>query len=137
MPFERSAYPPEWPQIRARILERDQHRCQRCGVQNFSVGLRLEDGTFRLYVTTDSYNEGKRHAEAWGAAFPSIPPIVIVLACAHLENPDPMDCREENLKSLCQGCHSALDLPMRRRHVMATRLRKQREAHQYELFNVS
>jgi hypothetical protein len=33
----------------------------------------------------------------------------VVLTVAHLENPDPLDCREENLAALCQLCHARYD----------------------------
>jgi hypothetical protein len=33
----------------------------------------------------------------------------VVLTVAHLENPDPHDCRPENLAALCQLCHNRYD----------------------------
>ena len=51
----------------------------------------------------------------------------VVLTCAHILNPDPMDTRDENLKMLCQKCHNTLDAPMRVQHSKATRAAK-REA---------
>ncbi len=48
----------------------------------------------------------------------------VVLTVAHVLNPDPMDCRAENLVLLCQRCHNGLDAPMRARHAAETRRRK-------------
>jgi 5-methylcytosine-specific restriction endonuclease McrA len=36
----------------------------------------------------------------------------VVLTVAHL-NHDPSDCRDENLRALCQRCHNRYDAPMR------------------------
>ncbi len=52
----------------------------------------------------------------------------VVLTVAHVENEDPMDCRDENLAALCQRCHNRHDGPMRARHAAATRREKRRRA---------
>jgi len=49
--------------------------------------------------------------------------IKIVLTVAHL-NHDPLDCREENLRTLCQACHNRLAAPLRAQHASATRFKK-------------
>ena len=36
MPCDYSKYPSDWIQIRKRILERAAHRCERCGVSNYT-----------------------------------------------------------------------------------------------------
>lgn len=48
----------------------------------------------------------------------------VVLTVAHIDNPDPMDCRDENLASLCQACHNRHDAPMRAAHARVTRAAK-------------
>lgn len=62
----------------------------------------------------------------------------VVLTIAHLDNPDPMDCRPENLAALCQRCHNRLDAPMRAQHAKVTRREKKaaaaRSAGQLDLF---
>lgn len=35
MPVDMSRYPKDWKTIRARILERDGHKCQFCGAKNY------------------------------------------------------------------------------------------------------
>ena len=91
MPFDRSKYPANWSEIRARILERANHQCERCGRRNHSTAI------------------GKLHN------------IKIVLTIAHIENPDPMDVRDENLQALCQRCHQKLDGPLHALHAAETR----------------
>ena len=59
---------------------------------------------------------------------------IVVLTVAHLENPDPMDVRDENLAALCQACHNRLDAPMRAQHAAETRRQKKVDAGQLELF---
>jgi hypothetical protein len=61
----------------------------------------------------------------------------VVLTTAHVLNPDPSDCREENLQALCQACHNRLDAAMRARHARETRRQRRIAAGQGELFSVS
>lgn len=94
-PVDYNQYPSDWKSIRARILERANHRCERCGAVNYEP-----------------------HPETGSK---------VVLTIAHLDNPDPMDCRDENLAALCQACHNRMDAPMRAQHSKATRARRKRE----------
>jgi 5-methylcytosine-specific restriction endonuclease McrA len=48
----------------------------------------------------------------------------VVLTVAHLHDPNPMNCAQENLGSLCQSCHNRLDAPMRAIHARKTRTTK-------------
>lgn len=93
MPIDYKLYPSNWKQIRAQILERAKHHCERCGIANYAT--RYNDKT------------GKNAR--------------IVLTIAHIQNPDPMDCRPENLQALCQRCHNRLDAPMRAKKAAQTR----------------
>ena len=98
MPCDYSKYPPDWSEVRARILERASNRCEWCGAENSAP-----------HPITGSR---------------------VVLTVAHIENQDPMDCRERNLAALCQRCHNRLDGPMRLRHAAETRRRRMMEAGQ-------
>lgn len=54
MPINYQDYPFNWKEIRARILERDGHRCKQCGVKNYSP-LNNEKGT-KVVLTISHYN---------------------------------------------------------------------------------
>lgn len=92
-PENRARYPANWQDIRARILDRAKHRCERCGVPNHSP--RANPKTGRI-----------AH---------------IVLTIAHIHDPDPANCADENLQALCQRCHNKLDAPMRAANAATTR----------------
>lgn len=42
----------------------------------------------------------------------------MILTVAHL-NHIPMDCRDQNLRALCQRCHNSYDMPQRIRNRQA------------------
>lgn len=141
-------YPPDWPQVRARILARAVHRCERCGVPNYAVGARDGDGEFvplRGSAVAEFAGRGLRYPSgapiSWSAAKAladaantehagtpnACDPdgyrwFVVVLTVAHL-NHQPEDCRPENLLALCQRCHLTHDA---KHH--ATNARKTRRA---------
>ena len=99
-PENRARYPADWKAIRARILERARNRCERCDVPNYSDRKNPKTGRVAR----------------------------IVLTIAHVHDPDPANCADENLQALCQRCHNQLDAPMRARNAAATRKARQRPA---------
>lgn len=117
-PENLALYPPDWKEIRARILERDGHRCKSCDVPNRAIGWRDDEGKFHLVArdgdrqmlaeTQFSYGDLRRL-------------ILIVLTIAHLHDPNPANCADDNLAALCQRCHNILDLPMRKANAAARR----------------
>jgi hypothetical protein len=125
MPCDMSLYPKEWPQIRARILERAGNRCEVCGVANHAHGYRDSDGAFHELASDKLFYDG--HIPD-GAKI-----IRIVLTIAHWDNPDPMDCRDENLKATCQKCHNSHDMPMRKKNARQTLLSKKAAGSLFEL----
>lgn len=142
----RARYPANWPEIRARILERASHRCERCGLPNYAVGYRDERGRFQ-----PNGGNGPCDASGQGRTWPSLDPLThaearqfveeynccedgrdelgyrwfaVVLTVAHVENRAPEDCREENLQALCQQCHLRLDAREHAETAAETRRRK-------------
>ncbi len=126
-PENRALYPPpkEWRDIRARILNRAGHKCERCAVPNYAVGYWLEDGRWRGVCVAPSYKAGRQSAaDEQFSRDPDVENgrfIVIVLTIAHTNDPDPANCADDNLQALCQRCHNRLDMPMRQRNAAKTR----------------
>lgn len=128
-PKNRALYPANWStEIRPRILARDGNCCRRCKVANYVVirrgvlagipayqidGFRIvrsaRDGS--LLADTDAIDFASE-----GAAL-----VRIVLTIAHLDDPNPSNCGDDNLAALCQRCHNVLDMPMRLVHARDTR----------------
>lgn len=81
MVIDYKKYPPNWKkEIRPRILERANHKCEFCGVDNYSIRF-----------------NGKKD-------------IKVVLTIAHLDHdPDNWDVEDERLAALCQKCHMNYD----------------------------
>lgn len=120
MPFNRALYPKDWNQIRARILERDGNKCKFCGVPN---GVHRHNEEI-LYTELSFDNDRADEIMATTGRYPA----KIVLTIAHLEDPDPMNCADENLAALCQRCHNRLDVPMRQSNARKTRARRAGQA---------
>ena len=98
--MDRSRYPTDWPEISRRIRERDGNACAMCGVANGALIQRPDGGVTR-----------------------------VILTVAHLYDPNPMNCADDNLAALCQKHHLALDLDHhlenRRKTMLARKLRVQ------------
>ena len=84
-PENKSRYPKNWMEIRQRILQRANNRCEFCGVENHTYRYNPKTGK-------DAY---------------------IVLTIAHLDH-TPENCSEDNLKALCQRCHNQYDAEHRK-----------------------
>jgi hypothetical protein len=102
MPFKKEQYPKEWPAISRRIRDRSNGRCECHGECGLHPGRRCEEQNGR----TAKWAKG-----------------VIVLTVAHL-NHDGMDCRDENLKAMCQRCHLRYDQDLHQRNARVTRRSK-------------
>ena len=95
-------YPADWPQIRARILERAGNCCEGspafpdCRARNYSWRHRL---TGELYGSIDEAPSANDAGELRR----------FVLTIGHLDHM-PENCADENLRAWCQRCHLAYDL---------------------------
>ncbi|WP_194385344.1 hypothetical protein [Microbacterium luteum] len=87
-PENRERYPADWPDISARIKHRAGWRCECEG----ECGRGTHEGRCPNLHQLPAYGTGSR----------------VVLTTAHL-NHQPEDCRPENLKAMCQGCHLHYD----------------------------
>jgi hypothetical protein len=105
---DRDRYPPDWDEISARIrLVRSGGRCEchgECGTEH----------DVEAVSETLAYEPGR--CEALNRAPHPVTGSGVVLTTAHL-NHTPEDCRDENLRAMCQRCHLRHDAP----HHAATR----------------
>ncbi|OAZ14360.1 hypothetical protein TH15_00635 [Thalassospira profundimaris] len=124
-PENRALYPINWPQIREKILTRAKNHCEWCGVRNHAWGFRTDKGRFISVGKRPLRKSGHKDTPFYLARNGTSHRIVkIVLTIAHVHNPDPADCRDENLAALCQRCHNRHDAPMRRENAKRTRRAK-------------
>jgi len=84
----RARYPKDWHDISAAIKARAGNRCECEG----ECDRRTHDGRCPNHHGSPAYGTGS----------------LVVLTTAHL-NHTPEDCRPENLKAMCQGCHLHYD----------------------------
>lgn len=133
MPIDYKKYPSNWlTEIRPAIIKRSNGKCEMCGIPNYAVGCRGQDGSFRPTcgnIVHDLAGEG--------LSYPSLQPlsyreakeladtnnefsdgeeskyIVIVLTIAHLNHD--VTCNDlSNLAALCQRCHNKYDVEFRK-----------------------
>lgn len=128
-PENRKRYPADWPEIRARILDRAANKCERCGVKNYALGGRLPNGVWCDAMPTgdnglrNTWPKPGEHAACWVhlTRTPRTLRIIrIVLTIAHLDHV-PENCDPANLQALCQQCHNRLDAQMRASGLKARR----------------
>lgn len=103
---EKARYPKDWKAISRRIRERAGNRCEctgECGLHKTTPGPRR---CVEVNGTPAKWAKGK-----------------IVLTVAHLSH-TPEDCRDENLKALCQRCHLRYDAPHHAKNAKATVMAK-------------
>lgn len=131
-PENKHRYPPNWKQIRASILKRARNRCEHCKVRQYGIGhwsgetFYYEGGNIYYddFQYTGSYKEARAaadHINEWCDGEPKR--IVIVLTIAHL-NHTPEDCRDANLRALCQRCHLRYDAQHHAQTAARTRRKK-------------
>lgn len=148
MPFNKHNYPDNWKQISLSIRERDGWKCKWCGVKNGVWIVRWwdKDGDgYTEYTHAENMHDGSWHAWNENEDGPCSEinefiladgdgkPIKIVLTVAHHPDPNPMNCADDNLHSLCQRCHNRLDAPMRAKHATVTRRARKVAAGQMEM----
>jgi hypothetical protein len=120
-PENRGRYPADWPEISAAIKwGRAEGRCECRGLCGRPSGHLASDSRCRNWHGWPIWDNPGR---------------LVVLTTAHL-NHTPEDCRPENLRALCQGCHLHYDLD----HHRETRQRVHTaalEALMYPLFHLN
>lgn len=96
-PENKARYPKNWKEISRHIrVDRSGGRCEclgECGLSH--DGGRCEARNYCRHPHTDS---------------------PVVLTVAHLDH-IPENCKDDNLKAMCQQCHNKYDAPMRRKGI--------------------
>lgn len=128
MPIDYSKYPPDWKDIRARILARAKDCCEFCGLANGEWIVRSsEDGS--RYIVSETMTGGYRlNGELLRMSeipdeFAANPLIRIVLTIAHLDH-DTTHNDDGNLRALCQRCHLTYDAKHHAKNAAETRRNK-------------
>ena len=113
MPIDYKKYPPNWlKEIRPRILDRDKHKCKRCGVENYSyvwsVKFRGKSQWFKTFEEADQ--QPKTMERRNGKRIPNPKKVKIILTVAHLDHDEEnWDIKDERLEAMCQKCHLTYD----------------------------
>lgn len=113
----KARYPKDWKFIRAAVLLRANHMCERCGAPNGATVMRFDAMPVVWALATLLAAELERNGldlDAWRD------PIKIVLTIAHLDHV-PEHCEMSNLLALCQKCHLDHDRPHHQREAAKTR----------------
>jgi hypothetical protein len=111
-PENKHRYPANWKDISTAIKERAGWTCECTG----ECGRGTHAGRCPNEHGMPAYGTGSK----------------VILTTAHL-NHTPEDCRPENLKAMCQGCHLHYDAEHHAKGAAATRAAKQRQAGQQTL----
>lgn len=111
-PENKSRYPADWPQIRAAILERAGHKCEKCKVPNRTRIARGAGKDVDTYQTSDAEvycaDSGEYLGRCHMGSYNVLRYTDIVLTIAHLDH-TPENCSPENLRAWCQRCHLNYD----------------------------
>jgi len=127
MPCDYKNYPDNWKsEIRPAILERDNHCCKFCGVENKSFGYRDINGKFYSWklIDDDLHNDGYDYfsnelKNCYDKKGNPTKGITICLTIAHLDH-NTKNNDYENLAALCQRCHLNYDKDYHRENTRAT-----------------
>lgn len=111
-PENRARYPSNWSQIRAAILDRAGHKCEKCKAPNRSRiarGSGDDEGTYIL-ETADVFcaNTGAFLGRRRMSDYEVAKMVDVVLTIAHMDHV-PEHCEPENLRAWCQRCHLRYD----------------------------
>lgn len=111
-PENKKRYPKDWREIRARILERAQHRCEKCRAPNHvAIARDITGGTYMLCDGGEVFDDkdGTPRGRSRGSEYNAERFLYVILTVAHLDHVIEHN-DGENLKALCQKCHLAHDL---------------------------
>lgn len=119
MSIDYKRYPPNWKEIRERILKRSKNKCEVCGLKNKSLVYSV-----RYYIR---HNQGYSYRVIWFRSKQDalreclhykIETKRVVLTIAHLDHDETnWNITEHRLKAMCQVCHLRYDAKEKVRRV--------------------
>jgi 5-methylcytosine-specific restriction endonuclease McrA len=138
-PENKARYPANWKEIRAAILARAGHRCEKCGVHNGSRIVRgkgSDDATYmiadgRVFCAETGKYLGRPRMSDYECTGDGVD---IVLTIAHLDHV-PENCEPENLRAWCQRCHLRYDAAHHAETARATRHARKAIADMFDTAN--
>jgi hypothetical protein len=101
MPINYKDYPENWQEIRQRVLERAQHQCECCGLENYEQVYSMIVNGKTVWTRTIDLGD-----------FVDFKPktVKVVLTIAHLDHDETNhDVQDDRLKAMCQLCHLRYD----------------------------
>lgn len=126
-PENRARYPKDWKAIRAAILERAGHQCEKCKAPNLRMIARGAGDDAGTYMLDDAnvYSDetGEHLGQCRHSDYTLARMVKVVLTIAHLDH-TPENCDPENLRAWCQQCHLRYDHDHHRANAQATRRAK-------------
>jgi hypothetical protein len=126
-PEDKDRYPPDWPDISARIRRRADGRCEFCGVENYALGAWIAGRWHEAWPKGNGEHDRPRAGEVFpchcGESVIWTKVVRVVLTVAHLDH-TPEHCEDENLKALCQRCHLVYDAKHHAQTAARTRRRE-------------
>ena len=118
MPINYNKYPPSWKtEIRPRILERAENKCECCGLENYSIvdSYKLDGVTTWGNMTLFDFNHPPKKVK-------------VVLTIAHLDHDEGNhDVKDDRLKAMCQLCHLRYDSAEKKRRRLIKNNLKQKQ----------
>ena len=131
MPINYKEYPPDWKEIRTRILQRACNRCEKCGLSNYAL-INKKDRSYALPIQMQRYSYLLTRDYSPSQAIKQLGLTKIVLTIAHVDNDHSNHgVTDDRLLALCQRCHLKMDIS---HHVENRKYGRKYRENNYKLF---
>ena len=122
MPIDYKKYPPNWlKEIRPRIMERANNKCENCGLEHrqvvYAIKLKINDnGKYKLKTIWFRVKEDAEREDLLN----NLKEVKVVLTIAHLDHDElNHNIKDERLMAMCQICHLRYDAKEKYRRSLA------------------
>lgn len=110
MPIDYTIYPNNWKEIRERILHRADHKCEFCGLLNYSSVLSVLYLNNRIWLNNLNDMQTILNTQSMDTEIYNTKVVKVVLTIAHLDHdPRNHNVTDDRLRALCQLCHLKYD----------------------------